>query len=567
MPISPADPRVGLLALALLLGPVVAPAAESGAVAPDGLFSVTPPRPAASRFEARELGEPGLEGGGILDEAHGGFGAAMWAGTDPALVHRLLPRLPVTDSPALRGLARRLLLTSAAAPVPLSSGGGAGATPGPSLLDLRVERLAALGETEGLAALLKATPATLTSPLLARARVETVLLGGDLKAACVEAATRHYDEPRLKVLCAQSEGRMLEANMTLDLMRDHKDSDPVFLLAADAIGGVPPARLERIDGLSPVTLAACRVGRLPLPPDAVALVAPGLLTAIANNPVNSADTRLAAAERAEALGLFPTDSLRHLYTDLSFNPTETQEALAQGPRTPRGRALLWRTLPAEDNPGRRAEAIATVLSAAGNPAAFAASARLYAPLLTALVPGPDLSAQAAPLARALIGLGRADLAGPWLNLAYGDPATLRQAKAVALLRRLLRPGDERGAIELPAADGLAPDIAARRAEVILSLLTAVGETVPPARWLSSLRDPLLAPAVVPRPGLDALAEAAASERRIGETVLLTLVELGEAGFDRADPVLLGQAVTRLRQVGLEAEARALAVEIAQANGV
>ncbi|MFD2232391.1 antifreeze protein [Phaeospirillum tilakii] len=561
MTISRADAGAGLLALALLLGPVAARAAEEAPGAAEGVFSVTAPRGAAPRFEARELGEPGLDGGGVLDDAHGGLGAAMWGGTDPAVIRRLLPRLPTTESPALRQLARRLLLTNAAAPA------GAAPAGGPSLLDIRIDRLTALGESEGLAALVKAVPGSLNSPPLARARVETALLGGDVKAACVEAATRHYDEPRLKVVCALSEGRTLEANMALDLMRDHKEADPVFLLAAEAMAGVPPAKLERIDTLAPVSLAACRAGRLPLPPEAAATVPPGLLLAIATNPVNSADTRLAAAERAEALGLWATESLRHLYTDLSFNPTETQEALAQGPRTPRGRALLWRTIPAEDNPARRAQAIAGLLTGSANPAAFAAAARLYAPLLTALTPGPDLAAQAAPLARALVVIDRADLAGPWLNLAYGDPATLRQAKAVALLRRLARPNEEAAPIELPAADGLSPEAAGRRAEVILSLLEGVGEVVPPGPWLASLRDPLLSPTLSPRPALDSLAEAAATDRRLGETVLLSLVELGQTGFDRADPALLGRAVAMLRLVGLTNEARALAIEIALANGV
>lgn len=563
MSISPAEARAGLLALALLLAPGAAAAAEGGTVPGGGVsdsFGSIPVRPGgAARFEARELGEPGLDSGGWIAEIPGGFGPATWTGTDPALIRRLLPRLPITDSPGLRNLTRRLLLSS----TPAAAGG---ATAG-ALLEARVERLAALGDNETVATLVRTAPASQMSPALIRARIESLLLGGDLKSACSESLSRRYDEPRLKVLCALVDGRMLEANMALDMMRERKDSDPVFLLAAEAMGGVPPARLERVGPLSPVTLAACRAGRLPLPPDAVAGAAPILLSALAANPVNPVDTRLAAAERVEALGLSATETLRNLYTDLFFTPAETQDAEAQGARSPRGRALLWRTIPTETHPARRAEALAKVLAAANGPEAFAATARLYTPLLTTLVPGPDLGAQAAPLARALVVLGRADLAGPWLNLAYGDPSTVRQAKTVALLRRLLRPGDEPGAIELPSAEGLPPEIAARRAEVILSLLRGVGEPIPSGPWLASLRDPLLAPSVVPRPGLDALAEVAAAERRIGETVLLTLVELGEAGgFARADPVLLGAAVDRLRQVGLEPEARALAVEIALANG-
>jgi hypothetical protein len=43
--------------------------------------------------------------------------------------------------------------------------------------------------------------------------------------------------------------------------------------------------------------------------------------------------------------------------------------------------------------------------------------------------------------------------------------------------------------------------------------------------------------------------------------------LGETALDKADPDTLNRVVVFLRQVGLEREARDLAVEVALANGV
>ena len=81
--------------------------------------------------------------------------------------------------------------------------------------------------------------------------------------------------------------------------------------------------------LTALHLAVFRAGKIPLPPDLVGVAAPGVLGLLAANPVNPVETRLLAAERAEALGLIETDALRKLYAELTFTPAEIQAALAQ----------------------------------------------------------------------------------------------------------------------------------------------------------------------------------------------------------------------------------------------
>jgi hypothetical protein len=56
-------------------------------------------------------------------------------------------------------------------------------------------------------------------------------------------------------------------------------------------------------------------------------------------------------------------------------------------------------------------------------------------------------------------------------------------------------------------------------------------------------------------------------RRVAETVLLSLLALGEAGPAGADPLLLRQVLISLRTAGFEKEARAMAVEAALASGL
>lgn len=56
-------------------------------------------------------------------------------------------------------------------------------------------------------------------------------------------------------------------------------------------------------------------------------------------------------------------------------------------------------------------------------------------------------------------------------------------------------------------------------------------------------------------------------RRVGETVLLSILMLGPDGTLGADAALLRDVVVALRTVGLDREGRTLALEAALVNGL
>ena len=58
-----------------------------------------------------------------------------------------------------------------------------------------------------------------------------------------------------------------------------------------------------------------------------------------------------------------------------------------------------------------------------------------------------------------------------------------------------------------------------------------------------------------------------SSSKVGETVLLVLITLGERGPSESDPVVLGNCLKALLAVGLEREARMLALEALLINGL
>ncbi|MCK5275255.1 MAG: hypothetical protein KAR37_11445, partial [Alphaproteobacteria bacterium] len=107
-----------------------------------------------SGIEIGDLEELDPDSGGILDVSMGGLGVDMWAGTDRARLLRLLSQLPASyDSPTLHDLARRLLLSSAIAPVRGETDAET------SLIGLRIERLAAMGLAGAVAEMMTIAPA------------------------------------------------------------------------------------------------------------------------------------------------------------------------------------------------------------------------------------------------------------------------------------------------------------------------------------------------------------------------------------------------------------------------
>jgi hypothetical protein len=200
--------RASVLALAAAAGFALAPAlAAEPPPRPGPPQRLTPqrlaPMPAApaSAVEPAAATEPAKVGGieiaplapvdpawsGTLAPEQGGFPARMWDGTPRAFVAALLPRLPVTASPALADLTRRLLLSNAAPPAGPDEPGR------PDLASLRLARLAAAGRSDDFEAVAKMLPRA-GGEEIDRLRIEQRLLAGDKEAACgqVTAGVRRY---------------------------------------------------------------------------------------------------------------------------------------------------------------------------------------------------------------------------------------------------------------------------------------------------------------------------------------------------------------------------------------
>jgi len=555
-----------------------APAAPSAVDAPMA-------EPSPDHVQVQPLQSVDVDSVGILSTAEGGLGEAMWRGTPRALIERLLPRLPAAiDSVAMHGLARRLLL-SVAVPPPAEDGDQTGA-----LLATRVELLLRMGDFEAVEALLAATPGRADDPALARIEADARFLANDNARACAIAAARIReggDEEWQKALifCQVLAGEHARASLGVSLLRETGVEDAVFFTLFDALldgaGRAGDAKaagtLDRMPAPTPLTLAMARAANVQLPAEVAASNQPSILRVVATSPNVPVELRLDAAERAEAAGGLPVETLRQIYMAVEF----PEEALANPMSRaetgggPLNRALLFRAALQQTVPIARAEATSRAFELARRGDRLASAARTFMPVLKGIPPSADFVWFAPEAVRAFLLGGEVEMAKAWYGVLRASSLfNPESAAAVAALRPILRLAGSAEAETWKAEDLAAwwdgvreTEAGHGKAGLLFSLFDAFDEPPPAELWAALLDEPDRLMAVIPEPALWFRLRDAAAAGRTGETVLLSLLMLGDEGPMAADPMSLRDVIWRLRAVGLDADARALAVEALLAAGL
>ena len=528
-----------------------------------------------SGIEINPLGEVDPEAIGILDARNGGFRDDMWSRSDRAAVVRLLPRIPVrTNSATLRTLARRLLLTNATPP----QSRGRSAEGGASLLSARVDRLAALGDIGGLNELLRLVPQRHEDDRIARARTEGLLLSGQSEAACREIRREALREGvsgywrRAMIYCQLQSGEVDQAMLGVGLMAEQGTTadDPAFFSLVDAFTG---AEVPEVTVDSPLHLAMLNMTDRPLPEGLIEEASPGLLVAIAGSEKTELEPRTLAAERAVSIGVLDPRSLVAIYDLYVFDSSELDNpraALAELTGPP-GRALLYQAVRDRDQWAERADLLQRALVEAENPALYQLLVQVFLPDLLEVPVTPQLLWFAEPGGRALYAAGRYGDAAAWYTLARQEAVIDPQgASAVTALWPYARLAGNptllwQGDLEAWRAsrEDETPEELARQAW-LRGAFKALGEEES-VSWI----DLATGESDAPRPDgalLFALRDAS-DMGRVGETVLLSILIIGEAGPAECHPTAFIAALTALREVGLEPEARALAIEAAVAKGI
>ena len=563
------------------LGPTNVPAPGGGvlrtAIEAPAAISAT----ISGAIEVNPLAEIAPDSIGTLDPGAGGFGIEMWRGSDRRIVTRLLRLLPdTTVSRGMRALARRLLTSIAAPPI---SQFEATDEVEQSLLGLRIERLMALGEVAELNELLAVVPSRNDDERRARTRVDGLLLVRDTAGACrlVRNGIASYHQvpywQKAMVLCQMIAGDVDQMMLGLDLLRERggDGDDPVFFALAGALFGAAP-EIPEDAALTPLHLALVHTIGISLPPGQVAQAAPALLLAIAQMPNLDIEQRATAAERACAMGLLDGAALARAYDGFPFTPEELAGAIGASETTAgvRLHALLYQAARDQNLPASRAEILRVAFELGQAEGLYSALVPAFLPLLLEIPVNPELTWFAADAGRALYASGRYEQASAWLMLGRQEALINAQAGTAAAS---LWPYSRLAGGAAVTTDGTIAawralragigDVGLHRGQTLLrAIFQALGER-DPLTWGQIAAEGEAANRVAPSAALLYALDEASESRRIGETVLLSLIVLGPGGPGESHAFALSAALTALTRVGLEAEARGLAIEAALANGI
>ena len=137
-------------------------------------------------------------------------------------------------------------------------------------------------------------------------------------------STRWWNEATIG--CQALTGAYDQARLGLSAMRDQKaDRDPVFETLINAILG-HRGKLDKLPDPSPFRMTLLAAAKLPLPADALATAGPAALAVWATSDKEPIAARLAAGEKAEALGALPPAGLGLLYGAVEFKARRARRA-------------------------------------------------------------------------------------------------------------------------------------------------------------------------------------------------------------------------------------------------
>ncbi len=550
-----------------------APAADTGASEPAAVIGV-------EGIQINSLANVAADTAGALSAETGGYPFDMWAGSSRAGVDALFARLPVnTRSAAMRSMMRRVLMSQAQPP---ATGAQSVAVLEGEFVLRRVEVLSAMGDTAGVSDMLANMPGRQSDERLMRLDSDVKLLRGDFVPLCGRVGELMESNPsiywqKLMILCQVLSGRSAEADLSLALMREIGVQDDLLFLMLDSMirGDVPI--IEALPDPTPLHVALIRASKARLGVDALDSPQPAVLAALSGNADLDTAMRLVAAEQAVAAGAMPVSALRELFASIVFEADDLANPLssAEAGGGAFGRALLYQAAMAQSVDGAKAEATSLALSMARADAMYAPTAQVFLPIISAVPARSDLVWFAGDAVRAFMLTGQSDVALEWLALLRSNSSfSSEAAEALAMLVPVVELAglDEAG---IAGSAGLSAwlsvsrqsDVGREQAVMLFTLLENLDQPIDADIWETLGFADSGKTGALPDPVLWQRLDAAAHGGRIGDSVLLSLISLGESGPAQSSPLALGHVVRNLTLAGMESDARALSVEAALAAGL
>ncbi|PCI52023.1 MAG: hypothetical protein COB49_00200 [Alphaproteobacteria bacterium] len=529
---------------------------------------------------------------GLMSAEEGGFPATLWRGSYRGRIEQLLSVLSVpTRSPVMESLTKRLLLSAVAVPGEKPSEAGPQVATAQDLLrflSLRIQKISETGDLKTLVSFLNLLPQD--SYAGSRETSDLMLMAGDISSACglarQEMNKDQTDYYWLKLLayCQAMEGNTEGAALTTELLMEQGNTDFIFYDLVNKLspdvkdGDMENSFSSGLDHLDPMTYSLLSVLEQPIEArmfaDAPALV----LYALSGNSNLQKEDRLMAAAQSYRQATFPVDRIIPLYSNINFSEDEYGNAIviARVDDTVMGDVLLYQSAAKQINDVQKAEILKAIWNRAAPLRDMPRAALLNARTVRSLEPSEDLLFHAHHITRALMLAGNNRKARAWYDFVRTAAFTghVDATRALVDIWPLMVVSGQGNDIPWSKEildlwwNGqmvLSPNRRKEKASLFYSVVEALGYTVPESMW-QELIGPLAQENSHPIPVAiwrDLI--RAVEGKRQGETILLCLLA-SEGGAAGLDPTGASAVIRALRSVGLDREARGLALEILTSNG-
>ena len=537
-----------------------------------------------------ELPKANLGWVGYLSDIDGGLGLEMWEGTDSTFAKTILELLPVNaPSPAMRNLAKRLLLSEAYQPNKKEQNGLQAISPSgkpiiskdqdATFLPLRFSKLASLGAKKELIELSNLVPTEDMLGDLAKEAIYARLLSGETEKVCrevIELAKRTNESYWRKTLivCQLILGNRDDALLSLELLLAELDSEDKFskliYTLADETNQIEFDNNSIYFKILIAALPGKQLNKFRLNLD------PSGLSVVAKNINLSWKIRMLAAEKAVLAGSLPSIYLGELATQFKFEEDIFSRAASES-KSMEGfmaRSLLLQAAALNTSVIERARFLRLLLDNADSDEIFQVYASVIMPILLTIKPRPDLIWFASSATRAAIAGGNYMLASNWLTV-LGKTLDLDYEASGSLLRLLPLIAIAGQTLPVPFSKQQATDVWSglsdsfsrkdkeKRASRLLVLLSAMGIESREGAWKNIISSSnIFEKENIPATALRYQLRDAARNNRIAEVVSLSLIMLGAEGPSKSGLVALNAVIRSLREIGLESDAREIAIEAA-----
>ena len=532
-----------------------------------------------------ELAEINPETLGLLSERTGGLPYSLWQGTSYDRAVNIISRLPVaTPSPTINELSELLLLSSAQ--VPENQNNLAYGATNNALLLARLKRLSQTGKMRVLDDLLSALPQDINSSELRELRVNAALLNSDTLSACNMAQDARAIEGAtfwLKVLtyCRAIEGDSAGVGFNISLLQETDEAPTSFVNFVNDVlswsSGNPRRYRTNVvtpDYIDPLTIAMINTTRRELPLDVIETMPRLFLSSMTRRPDLSIDFRAEVSELAALYGVIDGHVFSEVLAAMEFTDGERDSIflLANTDLGARVDGLLIHSAKVEIDQLRQIELISTAFDRALRQKLYPA---LSAPLLDVvkgISPSPDLAFFAHDAGRIALYSGDSSTAQKWYDLVLGlsSEVNFEANRALISLWPLMVISDQNNVIPVnediinlwrQSLSQLPTEVQQQRIDMLYGLLDVFGYSVPDVAWDIAFENAFeLSTEAMPSNAVWRSFLVSARAGRVGETLALGLMVLGNGWVGDANISVLTSVLSVFRAMGLEEEARALAIE-------